>query len=304
MKLVVIDRADSWHVSDLQRAGGRQHVIVACEYNSATAIVGRPGQASRFFIGGMELASIDGILTRAMPASSLQQVVFRMDWLDQVQRQTNSVVINSAKTVEASVDKYLSLERIRAAGVNVPVTLVSQNQHEAVRHFHELENDSVVKPLFGSGGHRISRIRDLGSAKNRFAIAAANEDVIYQQQYIEHGEHDFRLLTIGEKVIGMRRILRGDWITNASRGAICEPHEPDELERTIALKSAAAVNALVSGVDLVYDSSGVPFVVEINSCPAWRSISAASGLDIARLILELFESEAERIREPSIKHLA
>ena len=172
--------------------------------------------------------------------------------------------------------------------------MVSQNVETALEHFDQLNGDSVVKPLFGSGGRRIVRLCDREHATLHFKNAVDSQEVIYQQEYIEHGDSDLRLLTIGDDVVGMRRHLAGEWVTNAQRGADCSAHVPNDNEKQLALNSAGAVGALVSGVDLVYRSDGEPFVVEINSCPSWKVTSQATRTDVSAKILVLIESELAR----------
>ena len=196
MNLVVIDRENSWHVADLRRAAESKHSIIAVGYDTVAATVFDGVQRSKFEVGGIDVKKIDCIFPRAMPASSLEQVVFRMDCLLQIQLQTETLVVNPAKTIEASVDKYLSIELLRRDGVPVPGTFVSQNAKTALQHFEHLNGDAVVKPLFGSGGRRIVRLRDRQSAMTHFETAAAAQEIIYQQEYIEHGDNDLRLLTI------------------------------------------------------------------------------------------------------------
>lgn len=92
----------------------------------------------------------------------------------------------------------------------------------------------------------------------------------------------------------MRRQLAGNWVTNAQLGAVCTVHTPSEYERELALKSAAAVGALICGVDLVYDRAGKPRVVEVNSCPSWKVTSQATGVDISAKLIEMIESKLDR----------
>ncbi len=85
--------------------------------------------------------------------------------------------------------------------------------------FRSAGGDSVVKPIFGSRGRNIVRVRDDEQAKSLLDPLTAEGRVIYQQRYVEHGDQDFRLLVIGDHVFGLRRHRPGHWITNASCGA-------------------------------------------------------------------------------------
>ncbi len=298
MRIAVLASPDSWHFQELKRACSGRHEIQCA--NFASARVGSPaaaGDRSVFECGEVSINDVDCVVTRAIPAGSLEQIVFRMDWLFQIQSQLGIPVINSAKCVEASVDKYLSLEKIRGAGIQVPETRVGQTFLDAMQQFEEFGCDTVVKPIFGSQGRGIVRVRDRKAAELLFQQRLAGGQVVYQQQFIEHGESDLRLLVIGQKVIGMSRYRQGHWVTNASQGAVCAAHIPTPIETEIALDAARAVGALVAGVDIVFESeTRQPYVVEVNSCPAWKSLAQVSKIDIASEIIQLVELQVGAVK--------
>ena len=308
MNILIIDRPQSWHVRELQQAAGTQTTIDTVSYEELQVQFDDSGPGciprSAFSTAKHPLSNYDCVLTRAMPASTLEQVVFRMDWLDQVARQYGTLVINPARTVEASVDKYLSLEKMRSAGIPVPGCHVSQTTQQALAFFRSAGGDSVVKPIFGSRGKNIVRVRGEEQAKSVFNSLAAEGRVIYQQRYVEHGDQDFRLLVIGDHVFGLRRQRPGHWITNASCGAEGYRHQPSTAERKLAIAAARSVDAVIAGVDLVYDreQEEQPCVVEINACPSWRATQAVADENISRQLLSEIERRVEHAGHPSTCH--
>ena len=287
MKIGITGNRNSWHFSQLNRAAMAKNIqLIPFAWDHMKVVIDAD-RCSEFFVGDRPIADFDCILTRTMSPGSLQQIVFRMDLLQQIESQLGIAVINPAKTVEASVDKYLSLEKIRSAGVRVPRTLVSQNLDAAMSHFDRLAGDVVAKPIFGSQGRGIVRLQDTESASQHFENLIATEQIIYQQQFLCHNK-DYRLLVIGSEIYAMSRHRPGHWITNASLGATCEFHDPTTEEIAIAKKSAEAVGASIAGVDIVYDE-GKPYVVEINSSPAWQAISKVVEVDIADRIISFAE---------------
>ena len=66
----------------------------------------------------------DAVFVRVMPRGTLEQIVFRMDLLQRLML-AGTPVINSPKTIEASVDKFLCLAKLAAAEIPVPDTQVS-----------------------------------------------------------------------------------------------------------------------------------------------------------------------------------
>jgi RimK family alpha-L-glutamate ligase len=195
-------------------------------------------------------------------------------------------VVNSPKAIEAAVDKFLTLARLQAAGVPVPETRVSQTARTAKQHYEQLGGNVVVKPIFGSLGRDIFQIESMAEAIPYFDHCESTGRVIYQQQAIDHGGSDIRLLVIGDRVWGMRRQSE-HWITNIRQGGQGHPHQPNEVERELALCASKYLGAEIAGVDLAYDrNSNQPIVLEVNSSPGWRTFGKVCDVDVASEIIE------------------
>lgn len=282
MRIAVLSSPDGWHFRDLLRAAGNRHTVFNFRFQQLAAELGG-GEHPSFNLDA------DCVIVRTMPPGSLEQVVFRMDLLARLQ-DSGVPVFNPSKSIEAAVDKYLSLALLSTAGIQVPETKVAQSVEQALEHFEKLGRQSVVKPLFGSMGYGIKRLDGLEQAKTHFNAALESGSVIYQQRFIEHDGFDIRLLVIGEQVLGMNRSNHGHWVTNISQGGIGSAHTPTDWEHQLALNSARAVGATFAGVDLIYERrTGQPFVVEVNAVPGWQATSKVLGVDVAAMKLEEIE---------------
>ena len=291
MKFAIFGNPQGWHYEQLAAAAhARGHDTVHFDLQEATVTL-EQGPTAEYYCGPHSVLDVDCLLTRAMPAGSLQQIVFRMDWLFNVQNVLAKPVINSAKSIEAAVDKYLSLEKIRANGVRVPATSVSQTVESAMLHFEQMGEDVVVKPIFGSRGRGLVRLSDQPAARQHFQTLVDAGDVIYQQQFLPH-ETDLRLLVVGDDIFSMSRHRKGHWITNASQGAACKVYLPTPEETCMAMDASKAVNADIAGVDIVY-ANDVPYVVEVNSSPAWKSLGAVVETNIAERIISFAEKASK-----------
>jgi RimK family alpha-L-glutamate ligase len=279
-RICVLASPTSWHFLDLKRAAGEKFELESRSFEELSAIAGERDFGERHPIECFEL-----IFARSMPAGSLQQVVFRMDVLLELERKGVRIV-NPPRTIETAVDKYLALARLAANGVPVPRTAVSQTVHQALVQFERLGGDVVVKPLFGSMGKGLCRIQSEEEAIRVFETLVADDNVIYQQVFVDHGGFDLRLLVIGDQVLAMRRENSNHWITNIAQGGRGSMHRPTEIEKKLARQSARSVGAIIAGVDLLYDQqSGQPYVVEVNSAPAWQATSEVLKIDVAEMIL-------------------
>lgn len=289
MHFAVLAPAESWYFGDLTRAAGSRHVLSATSYKHLAARM--HGEGARITSSGIDLGNVDGVLVRSMPAGSLEQVVFRMDALARLES-AGSAVLNPPKAIETAVDKYLATARLQAAGLLVPPTIACQTTEEALAGFHELGGDVVVKPLFGGEGRGIIRVSDEGGARRVFQTLEMQERVFYLQTFVPHLGRDWRLLVLGDAVLGMQRVNPDDWRTNISRGAKAVPLTVTSELTELALRAARAVGAPLAGVDLLPGQDGRLYALEVNAVPGWRALAPTTGVDVAMLVLQLLQRMA------------
>jgi len=287
MQVDVFCTPNSWYLRDLRRAAAGDHQIARIGFRRLRALVDRSG--TTIACGDRAACGTDAVLVRTMPPGSLEQVIFRMDAIGQLEA-AGTVVLNPPRAIETSVDKFLATARLRRAGMRVPRTAVCQDSDDAMEAFRRLGGDVVIKPLFGSEGRGITRICDEALALRAVKMLTGMGAVIYLQEYLEHPGHDLRLLVIGERVLGIRRRNPHDWRTNMSRGAVAEPVEVTDQLARLARQAADAVGAPLAGVDLLPANNGELYALEVNAVPGWRALANTLQVDVARLVLELTAS--------------
>ena len=282
MDIAVLAARDSWYFRDLVRAAGDRHRLTAISYKSLGSHVA--GASLSIDGDGLSLNSLDAVLVRSMPPGSLEQVVFRMDALARLEA-TGVRVVNPARAIEAAVDKYLATAKLQAAGLLVPTTIVCQTAADGLAAFEALGGDVVVKPLFGGEGRGITRVSDVAIARRVFMSLEQIGAVLYIQQFIPHDGVDWRLLVIGDEVLGMKRINPDDWRTNISLGARPAPLEVTVELAQLARRAAVSVGATVVGVDLLPARDGRLYAIEVNAVPGWRALGEVTGVDVAERVL-------------------
>jgi ribosomal protein S6--L-glutamate ligase len=278
MHLALLAGSDGWHVRDLHRAALAQgHAAATVDFRRVTAGVAASSGP---------LDGFDTVLVRTMPPGSLEQVVFRMDVLHRLQAKGVHIV-NPPAALEASIDKYLASARLEAAGLAVPPTIVCQHADDACAAFETLGGDVIVKPLFGSEGRGMVRVADIDLAWRTFRTLERVQSVIYLQKVIRHPGWDLRVFVIrGQVLTAMRRYARnGGWRTNVAQGGKAEAVTVTAEEERLALAAAAAVGAIVAGVDLLPGPQGEWYVLEVNAVPGWRALAPATGVDVAAEII-------------------
>ncbi|HUE69528.1 MAG TPA: RimK family alpha-L-glutamate ligase, partial [Pirellulaceae bacterium] len=288
----ILANPDSWYLQDLSRAAAvLGHKLAQLPFAAMTATLAADGRLS-IAAGENQLSDFDAILVRTMPPGSLEQVVFRMDCLGRHEA-TGGVVINSARAVEAAVDKFLTSAKLAVAGLTTPRTIVCQTAGEALAAFEQLGGDVVLKPIFGSEGRGITRLNDEALAERAFKMLVPMGAVLYIQEFIEHEGFDYRLLLIGDDCLAMRRHNALDWRTNVSRGASAEKFDPPPALIDMARRAANSVGALVAGIDILPARDGRLHVLEVNAVPGWRALARTHDVDVAAMMLTLAAAQAQ-----------
>jgi len=279
---------NGWCSTQLCKAIHKQNIIPICfDHNSVIGRIDYTPEASANKINIIK--NLDAMITRPIGRGSIEEILFRMDLLHKLER-LGLLVINPPLAIERAVNKYCSLTLFQENGLPVPRTAVTENPYKALKCFHELGGDVVVKPLFGSRGIGATRITNPDIALRVFLTISFYHGVLYLQEFIPHGGSDIRAFVIGDRVVAAMRRMSTNWKTNVSMGA--EPVSLDiseELE-ILAVKAAKVIGCKVTGVDIIEGPEG-PLVIELNSQPGWKGLQSVTKINIANEIISYILSE-------------
>jgi RimK family alpha-L-glutamate ligase len=299
MQVVILSARTGWHTDALCRAlAERGHAGQVLPYEGLVARFGgggRAGLTSRATAESREILDADAVLARIIPDGSLEQIIYRVDALHWIEER-GVMVMNSARAIERSVDKFYTTALMQEAGLPTPETVVCERAADAMTAIRALlgrpgageGDDVVIKPIFGSMGHGMTRVSDLDVA---FRVVRALEQVravFYVQRAVDHGGRDVRVFVVGGAVLGAieRQAPDGEWRTNVSRQGTARPFDLPPAWSVLAVRAAAAVGADYAGVDLLPDRDGGVFVLEVNGIPGWQGLQQATGLDVAGAIVD------------------
>lgn len=254
------------------------------------------GEGHGLVIPGFEVLP-DGVFVRGVPGGTLEQVVLYLDMLHAL-RHLGVCVYNDGRAIERSVDKGMTTFLLHAAGIPTPPTWVlgeGRDLSKTLLQEFDSGHELVLKPLFGSQGNGLARIRDIAGLP---AQEQCN-GVYYLQRFVPTGAedaHDWRVFVInGRAVAAMLRRGNG-WISNVAQGASCHPAILDSQLRELAEAAAGALKMSYAGVDILRDGKGEPYVIEVNSIPAWKGLQEVCPLDLSRLLVEDFLHCCQRSR--------
>lgn len=276
---MVLGGGPGWHQDQLSSAATDLNVEVAFEpYEALLAVVERTGQ--RVIAGNEPLDRFDAVLTRTMPAGSMESITARLSMLH---RSVDSKihVINSPSALEAAIDKYTTVSIADRLGIETPATAIAQDRTAALGQFESLGGDVVVKPIFGGEGRGVMRITERELARTVFGTLQTAGLVIYQQRFEPPGGRDGRVLILGEQTLGLRRRNDQDFRTNRSAGGVATPWSiPKELDDA-SRRLTDAMGLTIAAVDWIETDDGWK-LIEVNAIPGWRSAQTVVDANIAR----------------------
>ncbi|MCB5189639.1 RimK family alpha-L-glutamate ligase [Methylobacillus arboreus] len=282
-----------WHGKRLKEvfaARGYEAVFISlkdCAFN-----IGGNGQPA-VLIPGFENGLPKGVFVRGVPGGTLQQVIARLDVLHAL-KLLGVVVYNDGRAVERTVDKAMTSFLLHLNQVPTPQTWVCESRHQA--HDVYLRETMagrplVIKPLFGSQGQGVRKL----TRETPFPVPMEEhvDGLYYLQSYIDSGEgawHDHRVFVIrGHAVAAMIR-HGSHWVNNVAQGGRCEVITAEGELAQLAEAAARAVSVDYCGVDIIRGRDGRPYVLEVNSIPAWKGLQGATGLNVAQLLVDDFLS--------------
>ncbi len=282
MRVGILGRRQSWHVAALEKALNRRGIPSDCF--PITDFIAGISHKPCVRIEEQVLEEYDAIIIRNIPTGSLEQVIFRVDVLHRLEN-LGVKIINSATTLERTVNKYYTSSLLEDAGIPTPRTLVTERFDQAIEAFQKL-GDVVVKPLFGSEGRGMVRICDEDTAHRVFKALELGRYVYYLQEYIPHANWDIRAFVIGDDVVAAMVRRADTWKTNVARGARTEPLELTDELKHLSLRASHTLGADYAGVDILKAEKDGYYVTEVNGMPGWEGLQKTTKLDIADRIIK------------------
>jgi len=195
-----------------------------------------------------------------------------------------------------SRDKLRSLQILSRAGLGLPKTIFT-NYSKNVKEIVEEAGGApvIIKLLEGTQGIGVILAETKKAAES--VIEAFNNlqaRVIVQEFIKEAGGADIRAFIVDGQVVGAmkRQGKEGEFRSNLHRGGTAEVIQLSDEEETAALKAAKAMGLGIAGVDMLQSARG-PLILEVNSSPGLEGIEAATGKDIASIIIKYIERNVD-----------
>lgn len=204
--------------------------------------------------------------------------------------------LNESVAISRSRDKLRSLQLLSRKGIGLPVTGFASSPADT-EDLLDLVGGApvVVKLLEGTQGKGIVLAETRKAAESVVEAFRGLEANFLVQEYVkEAGGSDIRCFVIGEKVVAsMKRVApEGEFRSNLHRGGSAELVRITPEERSTAARAARIMGLNVAGVDILRSNHG-PVVMEVNSSPGLEGIEKATSKDVAGLIIQYIEKNAQ-----------
>ncbi len=237
--------------------------------------------------GGTILNKIDAVIPRIRPSMTFYGCALT--------RQFESMgveALNTSSAISQSRDKLFSLQLLLKRGISIPTTGFANSPMDTGDLIEMVGGAPlIVKLLEGAQGRGVVLAETRKAAEsviNAFKAVGAN---LLVQQFIKEADgKDIRCFVINGKVVAsiQREAAPGEFRANIHMGGTATLIRPTPEERALAVKAAKVLGLKVAGVDIIRSKNG-PLLLEVNSSPGLEGIEAATGKDIAGMMISAIE---------------
>ena len=193
-------------------------------------------------------------------------------------------------------DKLRSLQLLSRKGVGLPVTGFAHSPDD-IPDLIDMVGGAplVIKLLEGTQGIGVVLAETRKAAESVIeAFMGLDANIMVQEFIKEAGGADIRCFVVGGRVVAAmkRQAQPGEFRSNLHRGGSASLVRLTREERETAVNAARIMGLNVCGVDILRAERG-PLVMEVNSSPGLQGIEAATGKDVAAMIIEFIEKQAK-----------
>jgi ribosomal protein S6--L-glutamate ligase len=203
--------------------------------------------------------------------------------------------LNESVAISRSRDKLRSVQLLSRKGIGLPITGFAHSPDD-IQDLIKMVGGAplVIKLLEGTQGIGVVLAETQKAAESVLeAFMGLKANILVQEYIREAGGADIRCFVIGDRVVAAmkRQAQAGEFRSNLHRGGSASLVKITPEERSTAVRAAKVMGLNVSGVDILRSNHG-PVVMEVNSSPGLEGIEAATGKDVADMIVQFIERNA------------
>jgi ribosomal protein S6--L-glutamate ligase len=203
--------------------------------------------------------------------------------------------LNESVAISRSRDKLRSMQLMARKGIGMPVTGFAHSPDDIPDLIQMVGGAPlVIKLLEGTQGIGVVLAETRKAAESVIeAFMGLKANIMVQEFIKEAGGADIRCFVVGDRVVAAmkRQAQDGEFRSNLHRGGTATLIRITPEERATAVRAARTMGLNVAGVDILRSNHG-PVVMEVNSSPGIEGIEAATGINVADLIIDFIEKNA------------
>lgn len=234
------------------------------------------------------IISENGLINNGTKLEKREFVINRYKW-GKVKDEINSIAIKSYNPLDAYniyINKYEQVKKLCSDKFLVPKYLLGTALLKYEDIVQILGTPFVAKGLESSMGEQISLIEKPEDLQNLSRTYGMEKEWLFEEFITTSFGRDMRFYSIrGEVVACMQRKSQGDFRANVALGASVEPFEITPQIRQIAKDIYNQTGLDFLGIDLLFGKDK-PYFCEINVMPGIEGIETASGVNVAKRIME------------------
>ena len=214
-------------------------------------------------------------------------------------------VFNNADTLERVRDKLHAHQILAESNLPTPDTMLAKFPINVELVEETLGFPVIVKTLHGALGSGVFLIENPKSFEDLMTLVHETQPnilMIFQKFVASSKGRDLRVFVVEGKVVAaMQRIAKGDdFKANFSQGGKVEPFKVDKQAADISIKTAAALNIQVAGIDLLFTENGYT-ICEANTFPGFKGLESATGENVPKAIFEAMERHLTKLSKSKKK---
>ncbi len=200
-----------------------------------------------------------------------------------------------AETIHIAHNKFITLEQLVKNGVAVPETYLTASKEYAKKIIDKQKMPVILKLLSSFGGKGVMIIETKDTAKATIDAMSVLKQEVLIEKYIPNPGEDIRGIVAGDEIIASyKRIAApGEKRANISAGGRGSFFKLTNEMEEIVFKCAKAVKSRLLAVDMIQGKDGIN-VIEVNINPGLQGIEKATGINVAKRIVDFMVSEIKR----------
>jgi ribosomal protein S6--L-glutamate ligase len=237
--------------------------------------------------GGNVIDAFDAIIPRIKPS-----VTFYACALIRQFDAMGTYCLNSADAITQSRDKLQATQLFAKNDIHIPITGFANSPLDT-KDLIKMVNGAplIIKLLESTQGKGVVLAETSKAAESVInAFKSVKTNILVQEFIKEANGQDIRCFVVNGKVVAsmQRQAEKGEFRANIHQGGSASKIKVTLEERKLAVKAAKILGLPIAGVDIIRSNKG-PLLLEVNSSPGLEGIEAATGLDIANIMIEAIE---------------